>query len=252
MAYLPNVIFAIILIASIGFFVKNVGQIRRNINLGRQVDVSDQKATRFKNMARIAMGQTKMVVRPVPGLLHILVYLGFIVINLEVLEIIIDGLFGTHRIFAPLGAIYTILIATFEVLAVLVIIAVILFWIRRNILRLRRFIKPEMKGWPKTDANLILYIELALMLFFLTMNAADFQLQQLGAEHYTIAGAFPVSSLIANLFTNMSIPRSDRVGTNRLVVAHCRNPTVFELSILFQAFTYFISFSEYVLWQIGA
>ncbi len=206
MAYLPNVIFAIILIASIGFFVKNVGQIRKNINLGRQVDVSDQKATRFKNMARIAMGQTKMVVRPVPGLLHMLVYLGFIVINLEVLEIIIDGLFGTHRIFAPLGTLYTILIASFEVLAVLVIVAVILFWIRRNILRLRRFIKPEMKGWPKTDANLILYIELALMIFFLTMNAADFQLQQLGAEHYTRAGAFPVSSLIASLFTNLSIP----------------------------------------------
>jgi heterodisulfide reductase subunit C len=206
MEYLPNVIFAIVLIASIGFFAKNVGQIIRNINLGKQVDVSDHKSTRWKNMARIAMGQTKMVVRPIPGLLHIIVYLGFIIINIEVLEIIIDGLFGTHRIFAPLGAVYGFLIATFEVLAFLVIVAVTLFWVRRNVLRLKRFVKPEMKGWPKKDANLILYIELALMIFFLTMNAADFQLQQLGAEHYTKAGAFPISGLIANFLGDMSIP----------------------------------------------
>jgi len=187
MEYLPNILFALLLIAGLGFFAKNVSRLRRNINLGKDIDVSDNKPLRWKNMAKIALGQTKMVVRPIAGLLHVIVYVGFIIINIEVLEIIIDGLFGTHRIFAPLGSIYDFLIASFEILALLVIVAVVIFWVRRNIIRLKRFIKPEMTGWPKTDGNLILYIELVLMILFLTMNAADFQLQALGAEHYTQA-----------------------------------------------------------------
>lgn len=205
MNIIPNILFALILIAGIGFFVKNVGRLRRNIKLGKKVDVSDNKKERWRNMTRIALGQSKMVVRPIAGLLHIIVYAGFIIINIEVLEIIIDGLLGTHRVFASLGGLYDFLIGSFEVLALLVIVSVIAFWIRRNVIKLRRFLKPEMKGWPKQDGNLILYIELVLMVLFLTMNAADYQLQQLGAEHYTKAGAFPVSQYISGLFEGMSI-----------------------------------------------
>ena len=205
MQYLPNVIFLIILITGIGYFSKNVKKLIRNINLGRGEMPADEKPERFKNMARIALGQSKMVVRPIAGLLHVIVYLGFIIINIEVLEIIIDGIFGTHRVFAPLGKIYNILIASFEVLALLVILAVVIFWLRRNFIRIKRFIKPEMKGWPKMDANLILYIELVLMALFLTMNAADYQLQLMDTPHYTKAGLFPVSQFITSIFDGMSV-----------------------------------------------
>ena len=204
MEYLPNILFALVLLIGIGFFTRNVKKLARNIKLGKDVNVSDDKPLRWKNMAKIALGQTKMVVRPIAGILHLLVYVGFIIINLEVLEIIIDGLLGTHRIFAPLGSIYNILIGSFEILAFLVIVAVIIFWVRRNVIKLQRFIKPEMKGWPKNDANLILYIELVLMSLFLTMNAADFQLQQLGAADYTQAGSFPISGFLIPLFEGMS------------------------------------------------
>ena len=205
MQYLPNVVFLIILITGIGYFARNVKKLLRNINLGRGEMPADDKPQRFKNMARIALGQTKMVVRPIAGVLHVIVYLGFIIINIEVLEIIIDGIFGTHRVFAPLGNIYNVLIASFEVLALLVILSVIIFWLRRNFIRLKRFIKPEMKGWPKLDANLILYIELVLMFLFLTMNAADYQLQLLDTPHYTKAGLFPVSQFITSVFAGMSV-----------------------------------------------
>ncbi|WP_136465468.1 (Fe-S)-binding protein [Flagellimonas onchidii] len=204
MQYLSNILFVIVLIAGIGFFSKNVKKLSRNIKLGKDADVSDNKSERWKNMAKIALGQTKMVVRPVAGLMHILVYVGFIIINIEVLEIIIDGILGTHRIFAPLGVFYDFLIGSFEVLALLVIVAVVIFWIRRNVIKLQRFIKPEMKGWPKKDGNMILYIEFVLMLLFLTMNAADFQLQQLDAPHYTKAGAFPISQFLIPLFDGMT------------------------------------------------
>lgn len=205
MQYLPNIIFLIILITGIGYFTRNVKKLFRNINLGRGEMPADNKSQRFKNMTRIALGQTKMVVRPIAGFLHVIVYLGFIIINIEVLEIIIDGIFGTHRVFAPLGKVYNILIASFEVLALLVILAVVIFWLRRNIIRIKRFIKPEMKGWPKMDADLILYIELVLMILFLTMNAADYQLQLLDTPHYTKAGLFPVSQFITSVFEGMSV-----------------------------------------------
>jgi heterodisulfide reductase subunit C len=204
MQYIPNILFAIVLFLGIGYFTKNVKKLIRNINLGREADVSGNKAQRWKNMAMIALGQSKMVVRPIAGLMHIIVYVGFVIINIEVLEIIIDGLLGTHRIFAFMGGFYDFLIGSFEVLALLVIVAVIVFWIRRNIIRLKRFIKPEMEGWPKKDGNLILYIELVLMFLFLTMNATDFQLQQMGAEHYSQAGAFPVSQFLVPLFQGIS------------------------------------------------
>ena len=158
-------------------------------------------------MARVALGQSKMTVRPIAGFLHIIVYVGFIVINIELLEIVVDGFFGTHRIFSSyLGSTYDVLIATFEIFALLVIIAVSAFWIRRNIMRIRRFLKPEMKGWPKKDADYILYIELVLMFLFLTMNASDYWLQQHPEDqsYYTQAGHFPISGLLTPLFDGMT------------------------------------------------
>jgi heterodisulfide reductase subunit C len=205
MQYLPNIIFVLLLIVGVGFFVKNISKLKRNIFLGKEASINDNKSQRWKNMAKIALGQSKMVVRPIAGFLHIIVYVGFVIINIEVLEIILDGIFGTHRMFSVLGGLYSFLIASFEVLALLVIIAVVVFWIRRNVIRLKRFFKPEMTGWPKNDGNLILYIELVLMFLFLTMNAVDYQLQQMGAEHYAKAGSFPISSFIAPLFENLSI-----------------------------------------------
>lgn len=197
MELLPNILFSVALAAGIWYFSRNVRKLIRNIRLGRAVSPEGPTSQRWKNMARIALGQQKMIVRPVSGFLHIIVYLGFIIINIEVLEIIIDGIFGTHRVFAFMGGFYDFLIGSFEILALLVIVSVVIFWLRRNALKLQRFWKPEMVGWPKKDADWILYIEVILMTLFLTMNAADFRLQELGAEHYTIAGAFPVSSYIA-------------------------------------------------------
>ena len=204
MQYLPNLLFVLALIMGIGYFTRNVRKLIRNIKLGREVTLDGPSAERWKNMARIALGQQKMVVRPIAGILHVIVYVGFVVINIEVLEIIIDGIFGTHRIFAFLGPVYDVLIGTFEILALLVIVAVVVFWMRRNALRLQRFWKPEMKGWPKRDADWILYIELILMGLFLTMNAADVRLQALGAEHYVQAGAYPVSSVLAGWMDSLS------------------------------------------------
>lgn len=204
MQYIPNILFLLLLVAGVGYFTLNIRKIIRNIKLGLVVDASDNKSERYGNVARIALGQSKMVTRPLSGSLHVVVYVGFVVINIEVLEIIIDGLFGTHRIFAFLGPVYDILIFTFEILAALVFIGVIIFWTRRNVSKIKRFLKPEMKGWPKQDANLILYFEMVLMTLFLVMNAADYQLQQLGAEHYTQAGSYPISSLIAPLFEGLT------------------------------------------------
>ncbi|MFH7018730.1 4Fe-4S dicluster domain-containing protein [Flavobacterium sp. FlaQc-47] len=205
MSYLDNILFAILLIAGFGFFATSVKKIIRNINLGVDVDRKDNPKARWANMALIALGQSKMVKRPVAGVLHIVVYLGFIIINIELLEIIIDGLFGTHRIFAPyLGVVYDILIASFEILALLVLVAVSVFWIRRNIIRLKRFINPDLKGFPKSDANYILYFEMVLMTLFLLMNAADFHLQHVPGKVFHPAGSFPVSQFIAPIFNGMS------------------------------------------------
>ena len=179
--YIDNILFAIILIAGIGFFTKNVIKLKRNINLGHDVNRTDNPSARWKNMAMIALGQSKMVKRPVAGFLHIIVYAGFIIINLEVLEIIIDGLFGTHRIFSFLGGFYGFLIGSFEILAVLVLVAVIVFWIRRNIIKLKRFVSSDLKGSPKKDADTILYFEMVLMSLFLIMNAFDLHFQSISS-----------------------------------------------------------------------
>jgi heterodisulfide reductase subunit C len=206
MSYLDTILFAIILVLGFGFFIINCRKIIRNIKLGQDINRSDNPASRWKNMAMIALGQSKMVKRPVAGILHIIVYVGFVVINIELLEIIIDGLFGTHRIFSFLGAFYDILIGSFEILAFLVLFAVIIFYSRRNIIKLKRFIHSDLKGWPKSDANYIIYFEIVLMSLFLLMNAADFHLQNIpgGFGHYSQVGSFPISQFIAPIFNGLS------------------------------------------------
>ena len=206
MAFLPNIVFALLLITALFFFTKNILSIRRNILLGKDIERKDQSKKRWGNMARIALGQSKMVTKPIAGSLHVIVYIGFVIINIELLEIILDGLFGTHRLFASyLGGFYNVLIASFEILAALVIVAVVLFWIRRNLIKIKRFFSSEMKGWPKKDADYILYFEIVLMSLFLSMNAADLLLQNMGEPHYIKAGSFPISQFIAPLFSSLSM-----------------------------------------------
>ena len=205
MFLLPNIIFGLILFFGIGFFVRNINKLKRNIKLGNDVSFTGSNKQRWINMARIALGQSKMVTRPISGALHVIVYLGFIIINIEVLEIVIDGLFGTHRIFSSIGPIYGILIGTFEVLAVLVLISVILFWFRRNVIKIKRFLSDEMKGWPKSDANLIIYFEIILMILFLTMNAADVEFQAMNSGNI-------ISGLIAPMFDGLALNLIERTA----------------------------------------
>lgn len=185
MHLIEQILFIIVAAFAIIFFARNAGKIRRNINLGRDEDISDNKPQRWKNMILLALGQKKMFKRPVPAILHLMVYAGFIIINIEILEIFLDGIFGTHRMFAPyLGSLYGYLIGFFEVLAVLVWVSCAIFLIRRNILKVRRLNMHELDGWPKSDANYILITEIILMTLFLTMNTADLVLQSRHAAHY--------------------------------------------------------------------
>ena len=194
MQYIPNILFIIALVAGIGYFTLNIRKVIRNIKLGQKVDASNHTSERWANVFRIALGQSKMTVRPISGFLHIIVYVGFIIINIEVLEIIIDGIFGTHRIFSSLGSFYGFLIGSFEILALLVLVSVIVFWIRRNIIKIRRFWKSEMKGWPKSDGNIILYFEMVLMILFLVMNATDVSFQEMNNGNV-------VSKYVASMFS---------------------------------------------------
>ena len=204
MSMVPIIAFVLVMVAAVWLFARNVRRIRRNILLGRDEDRSDRAGERWGVMARVALGQGKMVVRPIAGLLHIIVYAGFVIINIEVLEIIIDGLFGTHRIFSSLGVVYDLLIASFEWLALGVWLACAIFLVRRYGLRIKRFWNKEMTAWPRTDAALILFTEIALMTAFLLMNAADVNLQARGVDHYVRAGSFPVSGLIAPSLAGLS------------------------------------------------
>ena len=205
MSFFPNIVFIILLCIGGGFFIYNLRKLIRNIRLGKPEDTSGNRKERLKNMLWLALGQRKMLVRPIVGVLHIIVYAGFLIINIELLEIITDGIIGTHRIFASLGAFYNFLIASFEVLALLVIVAVTVFWIRRNVLKLTRFRKEEIRGWAKKDASNILYAEMVMMSLFLLMNAADGQLQALHVPHYVQAGFFPVSEWLRPLLGNASV-----------------------------------------------
>ena len=209
MTYLPNIIFSILFFIASFVFVKNIKKLYRNIDLGLPIDRSDRKKERWFKMIKIAFGQSKMIDKPVVGLLHLIVYLGFLIINIELIEILVDGFAGTHRIFAPfLGSFYNFLIASFEVFAILVLASVIIFLARRNILNIKRFMSSEMKGWPKNDANIILYAEIILMSLFLTMNGADYWLQLNSNDPtYIEAGAFPVSQFLLPLFNDLSVEK---------------------------------------------
>ncbi len=190
---------------------KRVGFIRRNILLGKKIGPIENKPERLKNMILLAFGQKKMFDRPFIGLMHFIIYAGFLLINLEILEIILDGLFGTHRLFAPaFGGFYTFLIGFFELLALGVAITCVVFWMRRNVFKIKRFHQPEMKGWPFRDANIILVWEVLLMLALFTMNATDTVLQGRAAEseyvaaHYQPTGSFLVSGLFTGIFEGFS------------------------------------------------
>ena len=206
-----NLIFIFILVVGIFFFANRIRIIRRNILLGKPLDRSDNPSMRWKTMAKVALGQSKMVVRPIAGFLHIFIYAGFVIINIEVLEIIIDGIVGTHRVFSVAGPFYDVLIGSFEFLAFGVFASCVIFLIRRNAIKIRRFHSAEMTTWPKSDANIILITEILLMFAFLSMNAIYNLLQQHVASlvssgsaipeylsHYHEAGAFPVSSIFLN------------------------------------------------------
>lgn len=200
MEYIPQILFLIMLAIGFGLFAKSAMRIRRNVLLGRDIDRKDNANKRMNLMLKVALGQSKMVVRPIAGALHIIVYAGFLLINIEVLEIVIDGLLGTHRIFAPiLGGLYTAAINFFEFLGVLVIAACAVFLYRRNVMKIGRFHSTEMKGWPFKDANYILIIEIVLMTALLVMNAAEANFP----DEHRVAGPFFISGLIAPLFSGM-------------------------------------------------
>jgi heterodisulfide reductase subunit C len=206
MNYLQQILFVLVSAIAIWLFSKNAMQIRKNILLGRDEDYTGNKAERWKNMLLIALGQKKMFRNPLVAIMHLVVYAGFVIINIEVLEIVLDGVFGTHRMFAPLlGGLYPFLINAFEILAFGVLFFCIIFLIRRNALKLRRFISHDLDGWPRSDANYILITEIVLMALFLTMNATDTLLQERTYAQYAThnTGNFIFSHQLHPLFNNM-------------------------------------------------
>ena len=205
MQLLPQIIFVATLAAAIWLFTKNIVQIRRNIFLGREEDLTNNKPQRWKNLLLLALGQRKMFKNVPVALMHFVIYAGFIIINIEVLEIVLDGLLGTHRLFFPFtGSLYTFLINFFEILAVGVITVCVVFLARRNVLKLKRFISKDLNGWPRSDANYILIVEIILMSLFLTMNATDRSLQLQGNEHYHNTGNFIISGMLVPVFNGLS------------------------------------------------
>ncbi|MFM2226435.1 MAG: hypothetical protein RJA07_2637 [Bacteroidota bacterium] len=200
---IQQILFVLLSAVSIYFFTKKVMSIRRNILLGKDEKLNDNPNLRWRNMFIFALGQKKMFKNPLVAVLHLFVYIGFVIINIEILEIFLDGILGTHRLFAPiLGfSIYSILISCFEVLAVLVIIGCVVFLIRRNITKVNRFTKPELKGFPFRDANYILITEIILMSLFLTMNAVDCSLDNVD-ERFTFVGI--ISAFLNSFFIHSS------------------------------------------------
>lgn len=205
MQYLQQSLFVLLSAAAIWLFAKKAGEIRRNIFLGKNENLSNNPSQRFKNLLLLALGQKKMFKNPLVALMHLVVYAGFIIINLEVLEIVLDGILGSHRLFLPfLGKVYYWLINGFEFLAAGVIGVCIIFLLRRNLLKLKRFIHKDLNGWPRSDANYILVTEIILMSLFLTMNATDQVLQANGNEHYHQTGGFFFSGLLTPFFSGIS------------------------------------------------
>jgi heterodisulfide reductase subunit C len=205
MVVVQQVLFITILLLTVVVIRKRIVKIRANILIGKRNPVGNNLDQRWRNVFLVALGQKKMFKRPVPAILHLLIYAGFLIINLEVLEFIIDGILGIHRAFIPfIGSFYNMLMNMFEFLAVGVLLSCIIFLIRRNILRLRRFWGAEMTSWPRLDANIILLSEIALMLAILSMNAADQVLQTRNPEHYPSTGILFFSSVLIPLFNDLS------------------------------------------------
>ncbi|MFZ9755668.1 MAG: 4Fe-4S dicluster domain-containing protein [Bacteroidia bacterium] len=221
---MAQILFALALALGTALFVGRVRFIRRNILLGRDLDLSDNPAARWKQMALVAMGQSKMVTRPLAGFMHILIYLGFVLINIEVLEILVDGLAGTHRVLSFLGPVYNLAIGFFEWLALGVLLACVVFLVRRLAGAVPRLNMAELKGWPQKDALIILLVEIVLMSALLLMNASDKTLQERGHEHYIseagalhlecpdctpveaagYLGSFPISQYLQPLVSDLS------------------------------------------------
>lgn len=199
-----SIIFCALLIASVWYFVINTKRIRRNILMGQQIEINDRKSDRWKAMLLIAVGQRKMLTRPLSALLHIFVYVGFVLINIEVLEMMVDGVFNMHRAFSVLGGFYNFLIGFFEILASLVFVGVVGFWLRRNSGKIARFVSSDLNGWPRLDANAILITEMILMTALMLMNASDQILQARGNQQYHPAGAFPVSQFLVPVLNGLS------------------------------------------------
>jgi ferredoxin len=198
------ILFFLLSVSSVVFFTINVKKIRRNILIGRDIDLSDRSGERWSAMFRVALGQSKMVARPFSAFMHILVYVGFVLINLEVLEMLLDGFTGQHRLFSFLGGFYNFLIGFFELLALGVFVGVVAFWLRRNVGKIKRFLSKDLDGFPRLDANIILLAEIVMMSALFIMNAADQNLQNLNSAHYPKAGAFPISGIIAPMFSGMN------------------------------------------------
>lgn len=212
MQTIQQILFILLSILSVWLFSGKVREISRNIRLGRDEDLADQPARRWKNLLLLAFGQKKMFRNPLVAVMHFFVYAGFIIINIEVLEIVLDGVTGKHRLFAaPLGSLYTYLINAFEVLALLVLVACVIFLIRRNVIKIRRFISRDLDGWPRSDANFILITEIILMSLFLFLNASDTLLQARGAEHYA---AHPTGDFILSKYLH---PVLNGMGNEGLV-----------------------------------
>ncbi|MBK7434417.1 MAG: (Fe-S)-binding protein [Chitinophagaceae bacterium] len=205
MQFLPQILFIVLTGLAIWLFSKNILQVRRNILLGKDEDLSGDSKLRWRNLILLAFGQKKMFRNPLVAVMHFVIYAGFIIINIEVLEIVLDGMLGTHRLFLPyISGLYSFLINCFELLAVGVTAVCILFLVRRNVIKLKRFISKDLNGWPRSDANYILITEIILMTLFITMNSVDRNLQLQGSEHYHATGDFIISGLIAPLFNGIS------------------------------------------------
>ncbi|MFN4284728.1 MAG: 4Fe-4S dicluster domain-containing protein [Lacibacter sp.] len=207
MQLLPQIVFVFVFATAVWLFSRKVREIRRNILLGTREDLTDQPARRWKNMLLLAFGQKKMFTNPLVAVMHFVIYAGFIIINIEVLEIVLDGVWGTHRLFLPyLGSFYSFLINSFEILALLVVVACVIFLSRRNFLKIRRFTSSDLNGWPRNDANYILITEIVLMSLFLLMNATDRALQLRGTPHYNETGNFLISGLLVPYLDGFSTP----------------------------------------------
>ena len=214
MEIVQQILFILLVGVSIFLFAKKVKEISANINLGRPEEITGDKKERWRNLILLALGQKKMFRYPLVGIMHFVIYAGFVIINVEVLEIVLDGIFGTHRMFAnSLGSFYTFVIDFFEILALGVLLTCVIFLIRRNVLKLKRFIQHDLDGWPHTDANLILITEIILMTLFLTMNSADRALQLQGSPHYADHGNFIFSGIFAPMMQGLST--STLIGIER-------------------------------------